>query len=413
MENEIITLGNPQNNGHVLYKKSNSLIQLNRFIGGNAGTSMSLLEFKLFNYSISHLDQNLAALQPVTFPIAEFWRECSITPTSEKYFTLVEEALNKLRNRSGWIVTKDKFGRSIKSLVGLIEMPEYNKEAKTCTVHFNPRLAPALLMLAENYTVFQRQDSMRLESKYGAFLYDLLCSYEYLGKQLRFPFDELAALLDATNYNRPSDFARRVIAQAVSDINTHSQIINVQYELEKTERRYSHVVFKITRLNGQCTSIPATANDAQDPAAEITQKIKLQIDYDTIAADIQAGHKNYNLQTLNLILETLVEAHVTTKKTFKINDIQMPVEKICSRFDELDMFHVEYVLDGLCDTKTVIKNPKSYVRAALFNAPTTMDVHYTAKVNSDLQKASDTGPTQRELDDEDIEAIRRVLAEPV
>ena len=46
--------------------------------------------------------------------------------------------------------------------------------------------------------------------------------------------------------------------------------------------------------------------------------------------------------------------------------------------------HIEKVLDGIQENTTRVRNTRAYLLASLFNAPSTMDNHYTMLVNHDL-----------------------------
>ena len=46
--------------------------------------------------------------------------------------------------------------------------------------------------------------------------------------------------------------------------------------------------------------------------------------------------------------------------------------------------HIEKVLDGIKENTTRVWNTRAYLLAVLFNAPSTMDNHYTMLVNHDL-----------------------------
>lgn len=408
MTTDIAAVGDINSGGYI--KKANSLIQFNRYIGETKGQSMTLLELKVFTYALSHLDQDSPVLKPVTFSIRDFWKECGITPTSKKYFTLIEDALDKLRSRRGWVVLTDPTGKKKKALVGLIEMPEYSEDEKTCTVNFNPNLAPALLMLKDHFTRYPRISVMRLESQYGFALYDLLCSYEYLNGPLRFSFEDLAERLDATSYNRPSNFKTRIIDMAVNDINKHSQVLNVSCGIEKTGKKMTHAVFTINRLLGPCASVVEPATEEQS-TLDITEKIKKQISYDAIAADIQAGTQPFDMQTLTLIPEVIADIYQTTRREYLINDAPMPIDTVRTRFEELNQHHICYVLQCLSKTEKTIKNPRAYVRTSLFNAPTTMDVHYTSRVNEDLAADSVPAGGEWQMGLDEYEAIQRILQE--
>ena len=45
---------------------------------------------------------------------------------------------------------------------------------------------------------------------------------------------------------------------------------------------------------------------------------------------------------------------------------------------------IEFVLDCMRENTTKVRNIKQYLKAVLFNAPSTIDSYYTALVNHDL-----------------------------
>ncbi|WP_368249696.1 DUF6017 domain-containing protein, partial [Fusicatenibacter saccharivorans] len=49
-----------------------------------------------------------------------------------------------------------------------------------------------------------------------------------------------------------------------------------------------------------------------------------------------------------------------------------------------DSSHIEFVMDCLQKNTTQVRNMKQYLLAVLFNAPTTMNNHYTSLVNHDM-----------------------------
>ena len=52
--------------------------------------------------------------------------------------------------------------------------------------------------------------------------------------------------------------------------------------------------------------------------------------------------------------------------------------------ENLDSSHIEFVMDCLQKNTTQVRNMKQYLLAVLFNAPTTMNNHYTSLVNHDM-----------------------------
>lgn len=51
---------------------------------------------------------------------------------------------------------------------------------------------------------------------------------------------------------------------------------------------------------------------------------------------------------------------------------------------KLDSSHIEFVMDCLQKNTTQVRNMKQYLLAVLFNAPTTMNNHFTSLVNYDM-----------------------------
>ena len=67
-----------------------------------------------------------------------------------------------------------------------------------------------------------------------------------------------------------------------------------------------------------------------------------------------------------------------------ISSTKFPKEAVKSRFSKLDISHIEYVLECMNHNTTNIKNIKKYLLAALYNAPTTIDSYYKARVQHDM-----------------------------
>ena len=87
---------------------------------------------------------------------------------------------------------------------------------------------------------------------------------------------------------------------------------------------------------------------------------------------------------LNEIVELLVETVCAKRKTTRISGADFPHEIVRSRFLKLDSSHIEFVMDCLQKNTTQVRNMKQYLLAVLFNAPTTMNNHFTSLVNHDM-----------------------------
>ena len=109
---------------------------------------------------------------------------------------------------------------------------------------------------------------------------------------------------------------------------------------------------------------------------------------DLILANIEYDHLCREFSTyredLDEIVELIVETVCARRKTTRIAGADFPHEVVRSRFLKLDSSHIEFVMECLHNNSTEIRNMKQYLLTVLFNAPTTMNNHYTAQVNHDM-----------------------------
>ena len=120
----------------------------------------------------------------------------------------------------------------------------------------------------------------------------------------------------------------------------------------------------------------AKTNSAIEIYREI---IKENIDYDILIQD-----PKMDKDRLDEIVEIMLETVCTARKTIRIAGDDYPAELVKSKFMKLNSSHVEFVLDCMRENTTKIRNIKQYLKAVLFNAPSTIDSYYTALVNHDF-----------------------------
>ena len=89
-------------------------------------------------------------------------------------------------------------------------------------------------------------------------------------------------------------------------------------------------------------------------------------------------------EDLDEIVELIVETVCARRKTTRIAGADFPHEVVRSRFLKLDSGHIEFVMECMRKNTTEVRNMKQYLLTVLFNAPTTMNNHYTAQVNHDM-----------------------------
>ena len=103
------------------------------------------------------------------------------------------------------------------------------------------------------------------------------------------------------------------------------------------------------------------------------------IEYDHLCREFTTYRED-----LDEIVELIVETVCARRKTTRIAGADFPHEVVRSRFLKLDSSHIEFVMECLHNNTTEVRNMKQYLLTVLFNAPTTMNNHYTAQVNHDM-----------------------------
>ena len=117
----------------------------------------------------------------------------------------------------------------------------------------------------------------------------------------------------------------------------------------------------------------AKSNSAVEVYREI---IKDNIEYDHLIQNCKI-----DADRLNEIVDLMLETVCTARKTIRIAGDDYPAELVKSKFLKLNSNHIEFVLDCMRENTTKVRNIKQYLKAVLFNAPSTIDSYYTALVN--------------------------------
>ncbi len=131
--------------------------------------------------------------------------------------------------------------------------------------------------------------------------------------------------------------------------------------------------------------------DAAEPERKGTEaktqsaiEIYRDIIKDNIEYDILIQNPHMDKDRLDEIVDLILETVCTARKTLRIAGDDYPAELVKSKFMKLTSSHIEFVLDCMRENTTKIRNIKQYLRAVLFNAPSTIDSYYTALVAHDM-----------------------------
>ncbi len=128
-------------------------------------------------------------------------------------------------------------------------------------------------------------------------------------------------------------------------------------------------------------------HDREPKRSEADQRDKYRnlimenISYETLLLDFP-----YDRDTLSEILELMVDVVCTTKSTVRISGDDKPAEVVKSQFLKLDSEHIRFVMDGLEENTTRIRNMRQYLLATLYNAPLTIGNYYRSLVKHDMSR---------------------------
>ncbi len=116
-----------------------------------------------------------------------------------------------------------------------------------------------------------------------------------------------------------------------------------------------------------------------DEMKKYGEVIKENIEYEFLSVAFKEDK-----QMLDEIVDLLTETVCTAKKCVVIANDTYPAESVRQKLLRLNSEHIKYVMECMMENTARVKNIKKYLLAMLFNAPSTMDSYYRAKVNADL-----------------------------
>lgn len=140
---------------------------------------------------------------------------------------------------------------------------------------------------------------------------------------------------------------------------------------------YSNTDSKISNLSINHNTTTAGVDDAD----RWRDKIKEQIEYSCLCTDYKTS-----IELIDELVELMVEIFMNRNGKVRISGEYYASSFVQSRLAKLNMLHIQYVLDCLQSNCSQIRNIKSYLLTALFNAPATINSFYQQKVNADCRK---------------------------
>ena len=105
------------------------------------------------------------------------------------------------------------------------------------------------------------------------------------------------------------------------------------------------------------------------------------ISYETLLHDFP-----HDKDILSEILELMVDVVCTSKSTVRISGDDKPAEVVKDQLLKLDSEHIRFVIEGLNENTTRVRNMRQYLLATLYNAPLTIGNYYRSLVSHDMSE---------------------------
>lgn len=106
-------------------------------------------------------------------------------------------------------------------------------------------------------------------------------------------------------------------------------------------------------------------------------QLKNRLEYDFLI-------KDQPVEIIDEMIDLMTEVLCIPSDYMKIGQKEILTALVKERFLKLNSEHIRYILDAMADNPKEIRNIKSYLLEALFNAPATKNIYYQAKVNHDF-----------------------------
>lgn len=122
-----------------------------------------------------------------------------------------------------------------------------------------------------------------------------------------------------------------------------------------------------------------SGEDAMERRKLLEQYFKDQLSYGDLVKEYPREK-----EMIDGILTMIVDTCSSNRQMIRIAGDDKPAAVVQGQFMKLTGDHIRFVLQGLKNNTTQVRNIRQYLMGSLYNAPLTIDAFYTAQVNHDL-----------------------------
>jgi len=113
---------------------------------------------------------------------------------------------------------------------------------------------------------------------------------------------------------------------------------------------------------------------------EMESLVKENLDYEILWSSTPDNER----EDIDEIIALMVDTLLTTASTVRIGKEDKPTEVVRAQLLKLNSEHINYVLECMHKNTTKVRNIRSYLLTALYNAPLSISHYYTAEVMHDM-----------------------------
>jgi len=235
--------------------KNNLIVKSNQVI--EASYTLTTMEQRLILSAIAQVPKGEEISDDVLYPLTtkNLVKLGGDEKASHKEF---KDAVNRLYERS--IVLRD--GDESDSFRWIQE--KVFKESKVAYIRFSKPILPFLSNLKAEFTKYLESDIVGMSSPYSIRFYELIMQYRSIGKR-EISLEDLRWMFQLQKkYPVWADLKKRVIDQAIKEINEYSPY-NLTIEPKRTGRKITSIILKFQEKK----SLKTTKKQSDNPIIEI------------------------------------------------------------------------------------------------------------------------------------------------
>ncbi|MBF7683895.1 replication initiation protein [Acinetobacter sp. B5B] len=242
----------------------------------NASYNLEVTEQRLILLSIvraRETQQGITAESKLTIHASDYMNHFKVDKSAA--YEALKGAVQNLFNRQFSFKEQQDDGTEFVVKSRWVSQIAYADEKAELHIIFAPAVVPLVTRLEKHFTSYQLKQVSQLSSKYAIRLYEILIAWRDVGKTPLINVDDLRYRLgvEATEYKRMSDFKKRVLEPAITQINTYTDI-DADYEQFKDGRIISGVkfTFKEKIIHKKLEVNKNKDNDTPDLFFNLTEK---------------------------------------------------------------------------------------------------------------------------------------------